>query len=255
MTVFQAILLGFVQGMTEFLPVSSSGHLVIFQEIFGFGGTGVTFEVVAHAGTLVSVLVYFNKRLFTLGKEYFWPVVIATIPTAVIGFLLRDLFETFFSSLLVTGFGLVFTSMVLYGMRVFEVIQSSSISRDKALLIGFFQAIAIIPGVSRAGTTIAASTINGIAKEDAFNFSFLLSIPAILGAVVLQLSDTEVSSILTPQNIAGFVSAAIFGLFALVAVKKLLLTRQFYYFSFYTGFFGIAIIFLSLYRILVEPAI
>jgi len=199
----ESALLGVLQGLTEFLPVSSSGHLVLAQSLLpGFQQPGVLFDVLLHAGTLLAVLVYFRRDVLALvsslapggDREYrrvVFLIVAATVPTGLIGVLFKHPLEALFHApraaaamLLVTG-GLLWVSEVLGRPR--DGLDRLGVPR--ALAVGTMQGMAIVPGISRSGSTIAVGTLLGVRGEDAARFSFLLSVPAILGAVVLQLPE------------------------------------------------------------------
>lgn len=184
------ILLGIIQGLTEFLPVSSSGHLVIFQSLLQLPHS-IAFDVVVHLATALAVVVYFRRdilKLFTSERKMLWLIIIATIPTGLMGLFFKDFFESLFSSVMAVGFFLIITGLVIVlaewvgkGRR-----QLGEMNFWDAILIGLAQGCAIAPGLSRSGTTISASLGRNLNRTLAARFSFLLSIPAILGAGLLQ---------------------------------------------------------------------
>lgn len=245
MTIIQALILGAVQGLTEFLPVSSSGHLVIFQHLFNISEAPLTFDVLVHLGTLVAVFIAFWDDIVSILKRPFakltYLIVIGCIPAAVIGFLLAPYFEKAFESLLVVGIGLIITGVVL---KVSENLANRSLglkladetSYKDVLFVGLFQAIAIVPGISRSGSTIAAGLLTGMDREFAGRFSFLLSIPVILGAGVFELKDAFSTGIahanILPYTI-GFITAAIFGYLAIKLVMQLVRGGKLSVFSYY----------------------
>jgi undecaprenyl-diphosphatase len=204
LSIFYAILLGLIQGLTEFLPVSSSGHLVAFQQIFNIQGASMAFDVVLHLGTLVAVFAFYWQDIMAMIRELFlwigeliginksryrWydnehrvmmvMLILATIPTAIIGFLFNDIFEKLFSSLRVVGFALLITGAILWlsNMMAKGRKEAKDIRATDAITIGLLQGLAITPGISRSGTTIFASMLRGFNVELATKFSFLLSIP------------------------------------------------------------------------------
>ncbi len=278
MHIITAIILGIVQGITEFLPVSSSGHLVIFQEIFGMNDlekSHLLFDTMLHFGTIVSVLLVYRKDITGLIKAFFKLVfdvfmgkftindspskrmvvliIVGTIPAVIIGFLFKDAFETMFKSLRLVGFTLLITGALLWITN-----RISLGSRDEkntkysnALLIGLFQSFAIIPGISRSGSTIVGGLLTGLKKEFAIKFSFLMSIPAILGAVVLQFSDVIETgfykTVITPY-IIGSITASIVGYFAIKFLIKILQNGKLYFFSYYCWSVGIISILYSFLR-------
>ncbi|PIR16813.1 MAG: undecaprenyl-diphosphatase [Deltaproteobacteria bacterium CG11_big_fil_rev_8_21_14_0_20_49_13] len=205
-TIFQAVLLGALQGITEFLPVSSSGHLVLVQQIFGWkaeNGIILAFDVALHVGTLCAVLVVFRRDIIDvlMGRAWrlFWLVVLATIPAVVMGFGFKNSIEAMFSSVAVVGYAWLFTGTFLWCTKYIRpsVILSGSegspafgsISWLRSLLIGCAQAVAIIPGVSRSGSTMSMGMFLKLDGKMAARFSFLMAIPAILGGAVLDAKD------------------------------------------------------------------
>jgi len=245
LTTLQALILGIVQGLTEFLPVSSSGHLVIFQHIFGIQEAPLTFDVVVHLGTMVAVFIAFWDDIVGILKKPFSRIscliLVGIIPAGLAGYFLAPLVEKAFESLLVVGLGLIFTGFVL---RYSEAISSRNITvkfteettfRD-ALFIGLLQAFAIIPGVSRSGSTIAAALVSGLDRDFAARFSFLLSIPVILGAGIFQLKDGFEYGYMSNGIITyciGFTASAIFGYFAIKVVVNLVSQGRLSIFSYY----------------------
>lgn len=239
MTIIQSIILGIVQGLTEFLPVSSSGHLVIFENILGLTPNGVM-EVFLHAGTMLAIIVYYSQRILKLKLDYIKFILIASIPAGALGLLLSDFIETIFSSVLLVGFALLVTGVM--NILTDKASQGKQkLSTKNTLIVGAFQALAIIPGISRSGATIFAGTRNGISRKDTAQFSFLLAVPAIFGANLLILKDNP--NIFGEQfglYLAGAISAFATGLFALWILEKLLIAGKFKYFGYYC--FAVAII-------------
>jgi len=203
----KAAILGLVQGLTEFLPVSSSGHLVIFSEILNFKQSGIAFEVFVHFGTLMSILVFFRKELTAMVAAPFqiwvqkkndaqmqhylkWDlyIVVATIPAVIVGLFFKDAIEQLFTSILVVFLMLLVTGSLMYAAQGLKF-RNTEFNYKNTFLIGVAQAVAIIPGISRSGSTIFTGMALGMERESVARFSFLMSIPAILGAVVLQLKD------------------------------------------------------------------
>ena len=259
----QALILGVVQGLTEFLPVSSSGHLVLAQiwlgDQFLFLKEAVAFDLVLHVGTLLPVLYFYRLDLrqiigalfkdfdqlrskgvkaWLTGDDNRWLavlVVVGTIPTALIGVLLKDTFESLFHDPVPVCAALIFTGFLLMSTRVFERTgDPRRLSLGMAVLIGIAQGFAITPGISRSGTTIAVALLLGVARNEAARFSFLLSIPAILGAVVLVTKD----GVAMPQEgwaalAVGFVSAMIVGYAALWMLVALVNRGGLYRFAYY----------------------
>jgi undecaprenyl-diphosphatase len=189
----KAILLGLIQGLTEFLPVSSSGHLVIFQDLFGFHENSLLFDVFLHVGTLVPVVIVFRNEIRTLlTTRRTWPalLVAGTVPIALVGLLLHKQIETTFETvrwvgpLLLVNAGVLLAGGPLAGLHQ----RKRAPGWRHALAVGVAQAAAIMPGISRSGTTISTGMATGLDREDAARFSFLLAIPAIVLALVYKLS-------------------------------------------------------------------
>ncbi|MBE0583611.1 MAG: undecaprenyl-diphosphate phosphatase, partial [Desulfofustis sp.] len=206
MELIKALLLGFIQGATEFLPVSSSGHLVLGSHLLGFTEQSIAFDVMLHIGTLVSVLLVFRRDIASmLVAPWHWlrgnrsdatlhflrwdaAIIVATIPAVIVGLTMKDLVEALFTSLLVVYLMLAVTGvLMILSSRLVD--RGSRITWWRALLIGVGQACAIVPGLSRSGTTIFTAMLLGVNRETAARFSFLMSLPAILGAAVLHLGD------------------------------------------------------------------
>ncbi|MGE5422148.1 MAG: undecaprenyl-diphosphatase UppP [Ignavibacteriales bacterium] len=254
MGIFEALVLGLVQGLTEFLPVSSSGHLVIFQHLFGIKETPITFDVLLHLGTLVAVFIVFWPDIASIIKKPFsrlsYLIIIGCIPAGLMGVLLEPVFEKAFQSLLVVGIGLLITGFLL--------VLSERISRDSlsfkgwkettfldALIIGIMQGIAITPGISRSGSTIAGSLIRGLDREYAARFSFLLSVPVILGAGVVQLKDIPAGTFAGTNwlpLLMGPLAASITGYFAIRIVLRLIKGGNLSVFAYYCWAVGVIVI-------------
>lgn len=243
MNLSTSFFLGILQGLTEFLPVSSSGHLVLAQNLIpGFTQPGVLFDVVLHGGTLLAIVIYFRKTLLKITRRYIVLLAIATIPAVISGFVFQSDIENLFQITKLVGIALLLTAFFNYltdrgadrGKTVRKIGPFKGLSLANALLIGFFQALAIIPGISRSGATIFAGTTLGIDKEKAAEFSFLLSIPAVFGANLLQLMTHGIDRlILNPSYLIGFVAAFISGYITIRWVINLLLSKKFKYFALY----------------------
>ena len=195
MSYTEAIISGIVQGLTEFLPVSSSGHLVVLHHFFGYNQPQFTFDIFLHIGTLFAVLVYFRRDIIDMLKRrprLLMYVILATIPTALIGFLFIDLVEGLFQNIKLVGLMLFVTAGFLFIADKVSASKSNTgkLSVVKAIGIGVIQGLAIAPGISRSGLTISSGILFGLDKNEAIRFSFLLAIPAILGALILQIIRT-----------------------------------------------------------------
>ena len=258
---FQAIILGLVQGLTEFLPVSSSGHLAIGRQILGVEASGdLVFEVAVHAATVLATIVVFRKQILDLFKglfkfryndetDYICKIVVSMIPVFVVGVFFKDFVEGLFSSLLVVGIALVFTACLLFfsdrkpaAVHAAEV--RNGISFLQALVIGIGQAFAVIPGLSRSGTTISTGLLSGVKRENVAQFSFLMVLVPILGEAFLDLvgGDMAASSIGALPLILGFVSAFVSGLFACKVMIALVKKAQLKWFALYCVIVGLSVI-------------
>jgi undecaprenyl-diphosphatase len=251
LTVIQALILGAVQGLTEFLPVSSSGHLVIFQHLLGLQNTPLAFDVLVHMGTLLAVFVAFWTDIAALLRKP-WSrltllIVVGCIPAALVGILLEPVFEESFKSLLVVGIGLLITGVILMVSEKLALVKPGfkeieETSYKDVLFVGLLQAIAIVPGISRSGSTISAGLLAGMERPFAARFSFLLSIPVILGAGILELKDLgngAMGAISSAAIVAGLLSAALFGYIAIKVVMRLVNQGRLSVFSWYVWALGI----------------
>lgn len=251
MDLIQVLILAIIQGITEWLPISSSGHLVVVQEYFGLAPP-VIFDVMLHVGTLLVVLIAFWKDVAGIlkavarldfkadeGKLAVF-IVVGNIPTALIGFVFRDIFRSLFNNLLAVGIALLGTGCILYISKYGE--NSKKMSYLDAFLIGIAQGIAIIPGVSRSGVTIATGLLSKLKRETAFKFSFLVSVPAVIGAAVTESSDVSLGEIDGLTLVLGVVVSMIVGYVALKLLQRLLLKERFYLFAFYCWLLGTAIV-------------
>jgi undecaprenyl-diphosphatase len=250
MTILESIVLGIVQGLTEFLPVSSSGHLVLLQNVFGISEPQLFFDTMLHLGTLVAVVVVMWQSIVDIFKNFFSKMtlylIIATIPAVVATLFLGDFFEGTFSGIYL-GYGFLLTACVLTLSEVISkrVHIKREIGMGSTLTMGVMQAVAIFPGVSRAGSTIAGGLVSGIGRREAASFSFLMSIPAILGSVVLQsakiFKETSLNVELLPTLI-GTVCAAISGYFAIKFMLALISKKRLYGFAIYVAALGIFVL-------------
>lgn len=244
MTIFQALLLGLVQGLTEFLPVSSSGHLVITQTFLGLSEPPILFDVIVHAGTLMAVIVFFYPRLKSITPKLAKLTIFATLPAVGAGLVIEPYLENIFSSLFITAIGLLCTAMFLLSTKLLKPISSyKTLTFRSAIFVGIFQALAIIPGISRSGSTVVAGLHSGLSKSEAFYFSFLLAIPAILGAQIIQLKNVEqINQLVNMPNIIGFVTAATSGLFALKLLRLVIDSTKLHLFGYYCLALGLSIL-------------
>ena len=258
--------MGIVQGVTEFLPISSSGHLVILQNLFGMTEPQVFLDVMLHVGTLSAVFVVFRRDIAELARAGFQmirtrtpgaassermllAIIVGSVPTALIGFLFADQFERLFSSMLSAGIGLILTGFLLKATQrqtqenmVRAMDGASGITVRQAGLIGTIQGLAIIPGISRSGSTIAVALLLGVPRETAARFSFLLSIPAILGALLLEGKDvfsaagSGIGNM--PAILAGTVIASGVGIVSLVLLLRIVRRGRLSMFAYYCWLLG-----------------
>ncbi len=253
MELIKAIILGALQGLTEFLPVSSSGHLVLGSELLNFQEQGLAFDVFVHFGTLVSVCIVFRKELAAMLaapfavmrgradddlKHYFlWDIyiVVATLPAVGVGLFLKDSVEGLFANVLLV-YCMLFLTGVIMTVTPYLRERNVKLNCPRALLIGCAQAMAIFPGLSRSGSTIFTGMLLGVNRETVARFSFIMSIPAILGAVVLQSKDLlenppELNSLFVIG--AGTVASAIAGYFAITLLLNVIRRNKLQYFGYY----------------------
>lgn len=268
MDILQAIIIGLVQGLTEFLPVSSSAHLIFAQQALGLSDVGLAFDVLLHVGTLLAVVTYFYSDIINMIRGFFlslidlkdgrfmeemrrdpykklaWLTIAATIPVGIVGVLFNDLVESLFTGLTVPAFFLLITGCLLYVSQRMNTgrIDLSRITLKEALIMGCGQALAVLPGLSRSGTTIAAGLFSGLDKEFAAKFSFILSIPAILGAGIFQLKDLSGGSVEIGACIAGFIVAAVSGYLAISFLLNLIREKSLDIFAYYCWIVGAVIL-------------
>ena len=222
MTIYLAIFLAIVQGLTEFLPVSSSGHLVLFQKIFGVNIDCLLFDIVLHLGTLVAVFVIYHKSIFEIIKHPFCEkakkLVVATVPTVLVALVLKEAVKNSFQGdFLFVGFMVTAVIMFMADYSAKHNYQYKNLGYGNAVVMGLFQGLAIFPGISRSGSTITAGITQGVRRSESAEFSFLMSIPAILGSLVFELFDISSGSfsVSFPVLLAGFLFSAISGYFAI----------------------------------------
>ncbi len=267
MNAFQGAILGIIQGLTEFLPVSSSGHLVIFQHIFGLKQPELFFDVSVHMGTLAAIMVLFWRDIQkiiiavfrflkkpSVGIEndpdlkFAFLIIVGSVPTAIIGLLFHEIKDKIFSSITLVGIMLLITGLILLATRWIkkEGKGVASFSMTNAIIIGVVQGFAILPGISRSGSTISAALFLGIDRATAAKYSFLLSIPAIIGAELLSLREIAFDSILAFKTV--FIGTAIsffVGYFALVLLMRIVNKGRLYIFAPYCFIIGIVTLFFS----------
>jgi undecaprenyl-diphosphatase len=262
MGILEAIFLGFLQGLTEFLPVSSSGHLVLTQKIMGISEPALLFDTLLHMGTLIAVLIVLWKDVWALVRRPFQRLtgllIVGTLPTVIIAVLFKDIIEHAFSSGAFLGIGFLLTTVILLTAERLSALKKvgrgeTAMKYTDALLIGTLQGVAIFPAVSRSGSTIAGALGLGLDREFAARFSFLMAIPAILGAFVLQVkdlfpalkahdSDALFGGIGLPAIIAGTVTSAVVGVVAVRFMLTIIKEKNLKGFALYTGILGVLVL-------------
>ena len=271
MDIEQTIFLGIIQGLTEFLPISSSGHLVIFQHLIGLKNPELLLDISLHIGTLLAVLIFFRADIKMMAYESIvfvkkafqeknpiskiqqlphaaltlW-ILIGTIPTALIGVIFSSFFQKMFGSPFFVGFMLIVTGAILGASRLIPdyFTKKKEVGLISAMAVGLAQGVAIIPGISRSGTTIVCGLLFGLNRDMAGRFSFLLSIPAIIGASILKFDMTEITEIGVIPFSAGILVSFLVGLIALKITMGMLRRGNFYYFSPYCFLAGIVATFI-----------
>lgn len=241
----QAIILAVLQGLTEFFPVSSSGHLVIFQKLFNFTEPPVLFDILVHVGTLGAVVFYFRKELAKISRQTIWLIIVGTIPAVVVGLFLQSYIKHIFNNLQLVGLTLLVTAGLLFSTKRLELLHRrfNKLNWIDALFVGCFQALAILPGISRSGSTIVSGLWRGVERETAFRFSFYLAIPAILGAFVLQVPELINSQFnYLNQGILGMFIAGIVGYGALRILQNFLFQARLWIFGIYCLILGIVVL-------------
>ncbi len=255
MQVFQAVILGFVQGATEFLPVSSSGHLVLMQHLFGFSESMLAFDVFLHLATLLAVLVFFWQDIVKLKMKDLIQLAMATLPAIVVGLILSGLIEKIFVLPILVGVALIGTGVInMLSDKILnsaESVGSKSLTNLTAWKIGLWQAAAILPGISRSGSTVYAGLRMGLERQAAFRFSFLLSIPAIIAAGAYQSWQTYQSAEISVQwvpTLLAMTAAFVTGLLCLRLLQYLIKAAKLRIFGWYCFAVGGLVIITSLIK-------
>lgn len=270
MTLVQGILLGLLQGITEFLPISSSGHLVLLQNFWNIKNPGVFFEVSVHFGTLMSIVYVYYKDILQLIYEFLslikdilsrnkiiqrnneyrnllFMIIIGSVPTAFIGILFKDIFSKLYQSTTSTAIMLIITGLILWLSSIIKEGNKSftNIRVIDGIIIGTAQGLAITPGISRSGSTIVAGLFRGLDRATATRFSFLLTIPAILGATLLEAKDLFVNPLVVISwniIIAAVITSTISGILAIKILIKVLKGKKLHYFSYYCWAIGLILL-------------
>ena len=255
MTIIQAVISGIVQGITEFFPISSSGHLVILHNLFGLKRDLLAFDVFLHFGTILSVVLFFRRdisRMLQKDMRLLKFIVIASIPTILIGMIFKDIAESFFSMPLVVGSSLIITGLFLLFASIFAIYwkivrRPRPLGVKNSIAIGIAQGISVLPGISRSGATIGTALIAGLDEAEALKFSFLLSIPAVLGANMLKVRQIYGNLVSgdTAAFLAGAIAAAVTGFLVIKALFGILRKNLFFLFGIYCISIGAAVVILS----------
>ncbi len=257
MTIVQAVTLGLIQGVTEFLPISSSGHLAVFQNLFGLDGDLLIFDTTLHVATLLAIVLFFFKDILKLRFTDLLVLGVGTIPAVLFGLFVKDYMEVLFGSIKLVGVALIVTGVLNFitdkklevGSEKSEDRKKKEVDVKSGFLIGLFQAFAITPGISRSGSTVAGASLLGLSRQDAFKFSFLLGIPAIAGAGLLQAKDLITDGFVgVPVHILaiGAVSAFVSGLMSLFIFKYVIDKARFEVFGWYCVVLGGLVVLLPL---------
>ena len=259
MSIFEAIILGIVQGLTEFLPVSSSGHIELGKHFLGVETSdNLLFSIIVHGATALSTIIVFRKDIYIIVKDLFafkWnestqfsaKILLSMIPVGLVGILFEDKIEVLFSGQITLVASMLLLTGVLLSFTYFAKNPAGKISFGKAIIVGLAQAIAILPGISRSGSTIATGLLLGIDKEKITRFSFLMVLPPIIGATLLKVKDfietpqiaADISAIVL---IIGFISAFIAGIMACTWMVNIVKRGKLIYFAFYCLILGTAVL-------------
>ena len=257
MSVFQAVVLGLVQGLTEFIPISSSGHLVLVPAALGWGtGPGLSFDVLLHIASLIALLVYFSGDLLDIARGFLAGdrhsrrmvtyLAVGTVPAAVAGYLLADYFEESFEDAKSAALQLLITALILFLAEQALTWHTKRTARTGAKLrtmremtvgdagaIGVAQAVSILPGISRSGSTIASGLALGFTRDDSARFAFLLAIPALAGAAIFKIPDLGGSTLGLGAGVGGFLASLLSSYAAISILIRYLKTRTLYPFAIY----------------------
>jgi undecaprenyl-diphosphatase len=243
MTLAEALIAGLVQGLTEFLPVSSSGHLVLVHKFFGFTEPSIFFDICLHAATLIAVVFYFGRDIASLVREknfkWLFYIAMATVPAVLAALLFEDRISAFFTSPVKVAFMLLVTGAVLLVGQVAlwkRGTAGKELSFFTALVVGIAQAFALFPGISRSGMTISSALAGGVKAEEAFKFSFLLAIPVIAGATLYKALTVDLEAVMAGNTLnyfAGMAVAFVVGLLSLHVLWKIVKGKMLYIFAAY----------------------
>ena len=243
----EAVILGLVQGLTEWLPISSSGHLVLIESYFGIEQP-LLYVAVLHMASLLALVFYFRKRIVHIftsqtDKRMIWFILLATVPSVFVGYFFFDFFESLFTSMIITGVSFIINGLILF---LTDLRQGKNIlTLGKSFIIGIAQIFSIVPAISRSGVTITAGTLQGIDKLEAATFSFLLAIPIVFGASLFSFFRVEWTENILFLSISALVAFFV-SYWSLGYLLNLLKKKKFYLFGIYSIILGIIVLFLNL---------
>jgi len=240
MTFIQSLILGLTQAVSEFLPISSDGHLNLVQHFFRLTPS-LALDVFLHAATFLSVLFYFRHQ-----TKYFFDhlkyIIVGSIPAAITGLFFKDQLESLFANPKLLPYFFLFTGLMVFSTKFIKP-DNKKITYPMAFIIGIFQALAILPGVSRSGGTIFSALLLGLSPAAAFNFSFGLFIPVSIGAILFSLKDIFSANLITPINLLIFVITGLVGIFVLSCLQKLVIKNKFWIFGLYVIVLSVCLFF------------
>lgn len=255
-TLLEIVIFAVIQGLTEWLPISSSGHLVIAQKYLGLNFP-LIFTIMLHTGTVIVVLVAFRKDIADIIKALIKRdfkteegrmgllIAVGSVPIALFGLILHDLVESLYNNLLAVGLALLTTGIILFLSEKRK--SNRKLGIKDSLIIGAAQAVSLIPGVSRSGVTLATGLLRKIDKSTAFKYSFLLSVPAIIGATVFEARELVVGNIDLIPLLLGAIVSMIVGFASLKLIQKIVMIEKFHVFAYYCWTVGLALIFFTIY--------
>lgn len=240
MTFIQSLVLGLTQAVSEFLPVSSDGHLNLVQHFFHLTPS-LALDVFLHAATFLSVLFFFRRQ-----TKYFFShlnyIVVGSIPAAIVGLFFKDQIEDLFANPSLLPYFFLITGLTVFSTKFIKS-KNCQLTYSKAFVIGLFQALAILPGVSRSGGTIFSALLLGLSPATAFNFSFALFIPVSVGAILLSLKDIFSESLINPVNLLVFIITSLVGVLVLSYLQKLVIKNKFWIFGLYVIVLSVCLFF------------
>lgn len=259
MSIFQGMVLGLVQGVTEFVPISSSAHLVLVPELLGWPAPSVAYIVLLHAATLLALLIHFGKHLLgairgaegVAGRRLIYLLAIGTLPAAAIGVMFERQFEDSFGHPVQVALQLAFTGLILIGAELLArrrtvqgagemgKTEATKLTTSSALAIGFAQAVSIVPGISRSGATIGTGLVAGLGRAEAARFSFMLAIPILFGTSLYKIPELTTGGLSAGAMVAGFLASLVSGYLAIAGMVGYLQRRGLYPFAAYCVIAGL----------------